>query len=748
MKKILSIILVFTMIVTTMMGVMIVDVSAVSTADFSTTIKFTPATETTPRKIEFTFGVSGLPAVKDTDRPLAQSTNSYATGEWWMTGYTYDKVLDAENVTNIDATGTYPSQKIATVSDINNPLDTTNVGNMSKISFEKVTLKDDTYTANGSTGTLKNTAGTTISTITANYFRFMLMGEDPADDYAGPTTTINTFSKSDSFQLVSKADVEAMATNSNAYVYTFYAYTNTKDVNNKIMFKAHQNGSQKGNIYIPESFIYSDAAATDGSKGIPHKVQYVLSGTALTKGNLYYHIYVDGVEMASGVASTNNLTGSFQLTFAKDFNFSGSSSTNVYKADWYVTKAPEGLIEPALMTANELKDELIVVPNLSSAAQSTTYRTDDYITGVNSKVDGNIKAALETTTPGDKYVEIYESAYNDVTKFIDKTVANPTVKLVNRTTGAEVAYANATGSMDNYYLKVKGVYITPVKGEDVQISTPTIKVVKSAANDTNGMEFNIAAGSTTSGLEASGHVQFNDDGTPKYDTFQKVVNDSYFGNVLQFDMMTSVSGKSYRLPFNLKNGDTFGNETLTNISGKYLYVSYYLKTVPDINGDKNVGIIKPVIAIRDTSTKQDVTTLPNGLSNLTLTYSDNWVKCQGTLDVATTTLGDYTLATNSAAFASAPIVRYTFGAGPYSMQVADLNVVMFDSADTYNSVKDISALKALSFNGTTLDVTQNSFAIEVPEGITVSQLGDMLSYTAAVDCNRVDVTMPAPFPVM
>lgn len=746
MKKFLSMALILTMLVTTLMSVTIVDVSAVSATDFAQTIKITPATETTPRKIEYTFGLSGLPAVKDTDRPLAQSTNSYATGEWWMTGYTYDKVLDAENVTNIDATGTYPSQKIATVSDINNPLDPTNGGNMSKIAFEKATLKDDTYTANGSTGTLKNVAGTAVSTITANYFRFMLMGEDLAKDYAGPTTTINTFNKSDSFQTVSKADVQAMIDSGSAYVYTFYAYTNTKDVNNKIMFKAHQTGSQRGNIYIPESFIYSDAAATDGSKGIPHKVQYVLSGTALTKGNLFYHIYVDGVEMASGIASTNNLTGSFHLTFARDFNFSGSASINVYKADWYVSKAPDGLSAPTLMTSSELADELIVVPNLTSNTQSTTYRTDDYITGVNSIVDANIKTALETTTPGDKYVEIYESAYNDVTKFIDTTVVNPTVKLVNRATGAEVAYADATGSMDNYYLKVKGVYITPVKGEDIEISEPVIKTVKSAANDPNGMLFNIACGSVTSGIEASGHVQFNEDGTPKYDTYLKTAADPYFGNVLQYDIMTTTANKNYRLPFNLKYGDTFGRETLTNLANKFLYVSYYIKSVPDINGNKNGGDLKPAISIRDSSAKKDITALPSGLKNITMAYNENWTKYQGTLDVNTTTLGTYTLASKIGSFDATPIVRFVLGAGPYSFQMADVNVVMFDSEETFNSVKDDSTLKSLSVNGVDLDVTKRNFEVELNDETTLADIKDTLLYTTAVDCNRVDVTMPESLP--
>ncbi len=281
---------------------------------------------------------------------------------------------------------------------------------------------------------------------------------------------------------------------------------------------------------------------------------------------------------------------------------------------------------------------------------------------------------------------------------------------------------------------------------DTTTSAGTIKVVKSAAKDANGMEFNIAAGSTTSGLESSGHVQFNDDGTPKYDTFQKVVNDSYFGNVLQYDIMTNVSGKSYRLPFNLKNGDTFGEEILTNLADKFLYVSYYVKPVPDINGNKNVGTLKPVIAIRDTSTKKDVTVLPTGLKNITLTYNENWTKYQGTLDVNSTTLGNYTLPANYAAFGGAPIIRFTLGAGPYSLQMADVNAVMFDSEEAYNSVKDISTLKSLSVNGETLDVTKRSFEVIVSDETTLDDIKDTFLYTAAVDCNRVDVTMPTSLP--
>ena len=53
MKRILSVILVLAMLVTTLMGVGAVDVNAASTADFKTTVVVTPATDTAIRKIEF-----------------------------------------------------------------------------------------------------------------------------------------------------------------------------------------------------------------------------------------------------------------------------------------------------------------------------------------------------------------------------------------------------------------------------------------------------------------------------------------------------------------------------------------------------------------------------------------------------------------------------------------------------------------------------------------------------------------------
>ncbi len=460
MKKFLSMFLVLTMVVTTLMGVMVIDVSAVSTADFSESVSVTPATESASRKIMYTFGLAGLPAVANTDRPLAASYNRYATGEWYATGYKYDSVLDASNVQNIDATGKYDAVKFADVSVVNNPLDPTNNGEMSKISFKNATIKDDTWTANGKTGELKN-GSTSISKITANYFRFKLMGNDLATNY-----TSSNFNEVSSFQNITSANLSSAVTAEKAYVYTFYAYTNKSAKANGIQFKVYQSSSARGSMDFPEQYIYSESALNDGTKGVPHKVQFVISGTATTKGNVFYHLYIDGVEMGSGVASTSDFTGTMQVQLAQEMNFSNKASMTIKEADWYVSKAPTGLIAPKLMTEDELKNELVVVPYMNAKTMATTYRTDDYITGVIASLDADIKAVLETTTAGDKVVDITESKYNNPVSLFDTTVENATVKLVSRTTGEEVAPASATGTMDDYYFMVNGIYIIPNKVAD------------------------------------------------------------------------------------------------------------------------------------------------------------------------------------------------------------------------------------------------------------------------------------------
>ena len=454
--------LVLCMVVTTLMGVMVADVSAASTADFKKTVVVTPATDTTMRKIEFRYGLAGLPAVKNTDRPLPESTSKFATGEWWAAGYKYDGVLNKDNVANLDSTGKYDMVKFAEVSVVDNPLDTLSGGKMSKISFKNATIKDDTFTANGSAGTLKNSAGKEVSKITANYLRFMLLGEN----LAANATTLST-SSAYSYEGVTNSELKTKITSAGgAYVYTMYAYTNKTTDQNTVEYQVLTGGSTTGSIELKSNYIYSEA-------GIPHKVQLVISGKSLASGSLFYHIYVDGVERAAGLASSKEITGTMTVMLRENMTLANRAAYTIKECDWYVTNTSSALMSPVFMTEEELKNELINVPKMYEATQSKTYRTDTYVTGVNADLATSIKAALETTETGDKYVEIPSTRYNrPETLFVGG--ADSSVELVDRTTGAVVDPVTATGTMDNYYLKVKGIYIIPVS---VEVEAGTLELL-------------------------------------------------------------------------------------------------------------------------------------------------------------------------------------------------------------------------------------------------------------------------------
>lgn len=453
MKKLTSMLLVLTMVISTLMGVMLVDVNAASTEDAATTIVVTPATGTTPRKIEYRYGLSLLPASGTKTNPVAESTSRYATGEWWAAGYKYSGVLDPENPVNLSATGKHDMVKFAEVSVVDNPLDTLGNGKMSKISFKNATIYDDTFTANKGQATLTNSAGATVSKITANYLRFMLIGED----LSASATTLNT-SSTYSYATVENADMKEkfVTGEGGAYVYTLYAYTNKQTDQNAVNYQMTNKGSSTGTLELKSNYIYSEA-------GVPHKVQLVVSGKSLDAKNVYYHLYVDGVNVVKGATNSAKLSSVFNVMLRENITLAGTASYTVKECDWYVTNTGSGLMAPVFMEEEDLKKELISVPNMYSATRSTTYRTDNYVTGVNSTLATDIKAVLETTTAGDKYVEIAATRYRNPSSLFDGT--DGSVKLVSRTTGKVVDPATAPGTMDNYYLKVNGIYIIPKAGE-------------------------------------------------------------------------------------------------------------------------------------------------------------------------------------------------------------------------------------------------------------------------------------------
>ncbi|MBR5517764.1 MAG: hypothetical protein IKV86_01905 [Clostridia bacterium] len=437
MKKVLSMLLVLTLVVTTLMGTMVMEANA-ATDDKVTNYEITD----NGSKITLRFGSKELPTSG------LNAMNGFVLGDWYANGYTYSEedidAFYAGTATTIYGTPT-PTVNFLSANVVEHPL----ADNIVKYDFKPVTIEDGLNAAkNYAVGKEKTWFGATglITGETAHSANYSRISAFPLID-----TAIN---KQDeigdnnySFSTITKDGAIATNTNSTAYVLSFYAYTQNvgSGVGQTIFFDIRSTSSGGFSLYS------DDLVSTEG---IPHKVDIVLSSDG-TK--LYKHYYVDGVEIRKGSSQSISGAVSFQPRFnINTFTGANGVSEPISDTDWYMpyytSKTTFELVSQA-----DLNNELIIVPNYTKVDRSATVRTDDYITGVIDSLDADIKAALETITPGDKIVEISEANYNNPASLFTGDAS--TVKLVSKTTGEEVAVADATGTMDDYYLMVNGIYI-------------------------------------------------------------------------------------------------------------------------------------------------------------------------------------------------------------------------------------------------------------------------------------------------
>jgi len=426
MKKLLAMFLMLTMVVTTLMGVMVVDVNAAVNID----------TSTDPDTINIQFGVASLPGKLSS----SGQTNLCGIGNWYGYGYSYSDEDLAKDPTTTTINGTETEKvNFLSTSKFVNPL----VGNMMKFDWKEGTITDDSFKANGN----KTTSGTTgwfdDDKVSANYARIRILSPVTT----GATTAKNTVD----FGTITESKV---------YQYTFYAYTDpntdvtdTKCNSSVISLAFMLGGSAHMSLDLNSNQITS-------AYGVPHKIDVVLSTNATTN---YVNVYVDGVQLSKGLSKTNNNTQkvTFQPRF-RELGLKSSTSMEFKDTDWYITlPSATATSTSTTVTENEVKESLVVVPKFNDTAQATDFRTDDYITGVIPSLDASIKGVLETQSSGDKIVYIDIANYNNPASLFNGTTS--TVELVSRTTGEVVAPADATGTMDNYYFRVMGIYIIPEK---------------------------------------------------------------------------------------------------------------------------------------------------------------------------------------------------------------------------------------------------------------------------------------------
>ena len=646
MKKIISMLLVLTIVASTLMGTMVMEANA-ATDDKVTNYEITD----NGSKITLRFGSMKLPTSG------LNAMNGFVLGDWYANGYTYsEEDIDAfydGTATTIYGTPT-PTVNFLSANVFEHPL----ADNIVKYDFKPVTIEDGINVAKnyvaknyaesekkpwfGATGLI-----TTDKNHNANYSRVSAFPKiDTAIDKQKAIDD-NTYS----FSQITQNGAIATNTNSTAYVLSFYAYTQNvgSGVGQTIFFDTRSGTGSTGGIYL-----YSDDLVS--TEGIPHKVDIVLSSDGT---NLYEHYYVDGVEIREGSSQTIPGAVSFQPRFNINafVNSSSADSEPISDTDWYMPYYTT-TTQFKLVSQADLNNELIIVPNYKTKDKSATVRTDDYITGVIDSLDADIKAALETTTPGDKIVEISETNYNDPASLFTGDAS--TVKLVSKTTGKEVAVADATGTMDNYLFMVNGVYVVPEKVADplpyYKSSTVPFEVTEDKHQTTqtrvhfenykdNVMDEDLPA---LGGLR-SGFLKYTSDprgtfsffnGTIKYNT-----NDGYYGInapqvklidaegydkklTLQFDiyMPEYVATSSNNARFVL-GGHTNPTEERTNASGygqefgEYIYITtnglkdsnFTGKRVMNIKGNA-WNTITMVLDSTDTATdgKYDISLYVNG----------------------------------------------------------------------------------------------------------------------------------------
>ena len=320
--------------------------------------------------------------------------------------------------------------------------------------------------------------GDAANKISGNYLRFrtdsLNVAAGSSTGITGANDTLQNLSVEDLNNAVGGTTVDGNITRGGVVKYTMYAYTQDKNTE-PFTIQIANPGSGLGSLSISAAKLYSE-------NGIPHKLDvYIWSNSAdnniigskaagPTTEALYYNVVVDGVATvansfyAESNANMYNATGlvlqpylNFQPSNKESYDFKGS--------DWYVSH--DSNKNYSLLTRENLDENAFVnitlkdtyTTEVKDGANITIEPKENNITGIVESVDGELEAAVLAEEGGDRVVGIYESIYNNPASIFTGETTN--VKLVDKTTGVEVAIDEipANETMDNYYFMINGVYV-------------------------------------------------------------------------------------------------------------------------------------------------------------------------------------------------------------------------------------------------------------------------------------------------
>ena len=428
MKKFLSMLLVLCMIFTTLMGTMVVDVSASVTSSVMTyTITEGTAADYSDRKIVV-------------DMPTESSAAGMTTmiyGDWRINTPYYDaSKTDAENEGTFIDIGSFTKYDAL---------------GMEFVRFYNPETKSISITDTESKFNYNN------SNI---YYRF-----SPDTAVAARKSTEENFaSGTPSIAQLTEADVNAnVADGKKVAHYSFYAFANSAGGDLTLHFLRDSGSSGISTITVSAADIVSENA-------VPRKIDVLLyadcGDSDLFDGATYTNVkvYIDG-KYYKAVHTTVNAKATFlELRTYLEMKMHQKGTDDVISIsspakDFYV-----GFKDAAFeyITRDEASAESFETINYKSYTNAGTVR-DNVVTGVNSEIDTELETLFTTTANGtDKTIELYESVYNNPLAIYDTdNSTDSNVVLVDKATGDVYNESNipAGKTLDDLYISVNGVFV-------------------------------------------------------------------------------------------------------------------------------------------------------------------------------------------------------------------------------------------------------------------------------------------------
>lgn len=458
MKKFLSMLLVLCMVVTTLMGVMVVDVSA------ATSIKLDEATRT------------------------------------------FTVTLDDKNV-NSSSTGTYVLKPQTPVGDQTTyPLGTVNTETLYGNWGYKLNLNSMTY---------KDAAAT--STVNARYLRLRADVKEPTSgDLNSKKTNFNLGAEIANSLTATEFNTALGNSNKKVLHYSFYAYSSEGAQDYTVQFNCD------GSNMISNVLKATDLLSEDGIPHkvdiyvwSSSKDDIIISNDSTArkaKEYLYMMTLVDGSiksatgnsaneysENSSGKENTNSglikdptaeksvIKVNLFMLFNPIKNTVATTGYTFKGGEWFVS-AGDTL---EFLTREEADDELFGTFEWKNSFANTTFtaKSAGFITGMDTKVASDLETSLTSTTAGTKKLSLYTAYYTKPSNlFTDYASSN--VKIVNKD-GEELDAdaVSALTTLDNYLLEINGVYVVPVEMKegttelysldyDTATNTATVKYVE------------------------------------------------------------------------------------------------------------------------------------------------------------------------------------------------------------------------------------------------------------------------------